>query len=81
MRHPRGPVGDPSRPIQWALVAANWILAAFAGFWGVLIVSSGTVDIGLRGAAVAALVTGLIPVVHRVLVDRHSTVAVTPVGS
>ncbi len=47
---------------RWGLVAANWAGAVMAGFWGVLLMSSGTtVAIGPGGAAVAAVLAGFIP--------------------
>ena len=65
-------VRRPSALSRWGLAAANWTVAAVAGFWGVAIVSSGSVEIGLQGAAMAAAVTGFIPVVHGILVERRT---------
>ena len=75
--HPGRSVSEPPRIMTWALAATSWAFAGLAGFSGILIVSSGTVDIGLPGAAMAALVTGLIPVVHGALIHRRSPLAGT----
>lgn len=56
-------VPAPSGLSRWGLAAANSVMAAMAGFWGVLLVSSGSVNVGLQGAALAGVVTGLAAVV------------------
>ena len=62
-REGRVGVPAPSGLSRWGIAAANSVMAAMAGFWGVLLVSSGSVNVGLQGAALAGVVTGLAAVV------------------
>lgn len=56
---------SPNLLARWGIGAANWVLAAAAGFFGVMIVSSGNAaEVSLQGALMAAALTGLLPVVQ-----------------
>lgn len=62
---------SPNLLARWGIGAANWVLAAAAGFFGVMIVSSGNAaEVSLQGALMAAALTGLLPVVQGAWLGR-----------